>query len=706
MCRNVGKGYFLLKGDDKDTLNTALMVSPFRSKWGTCMLQSWVPGFNPNNPSNLAFPTWVSLRNLPHEHQDQAVGIAEALGEVIGMETENEYAKDPRFCVNLEISKGWATSIELVTEGGILPPQIVEIDYDKLPIRCRVCLSWRHKASECKDMQKRPGRGRERPAQNQPAHQQEKGKNIVLDQDGFQQVQHRRNIRRNIFEGNRDRGQHQHWRDNIVSHPHAFGVAAPAAAHNNLKKGGRNGDSSNAERRGPAGSGIRESTIDQGEQPHAASNGAEPTGSIAPGPVEAAGRVDGNNSGTGAEKERPMQESAREKMPEEGHQQGLAGKEGAIEGPPGERQGQEQSPSGEDGPTDLPKTSRERNTSEVNRVLTGAEEGSRGRATQELNELWVPEQWTSGTSGAGRGGEEHPDFETTMNWSPTKIAGQKRGLETLEEDRESLATSNEEGSEEGEQEEEEEEEWEEECGEEAEEESLRGGREGAKEMTQDRGAVGGTTRASDGVQHRVMAPGNPEEANSDLGPTDTGNPGQRSGSPPPRPEGDAAPGRGSHRRGPGITPEKRRNKTLVSATPQQDAAPAEYYSRGGKAQRLSELETSQVDVIMETEEGTILETEVIYASRPSLMEVIPETQPITLKGGGMVYKEILASIGLDSPTPSHETRENVLGKEQGTQQINTPIRNSAASLMALGTHVFTPRQGRLWEGRNKSPLGN
>ena len=70
VCRNVGKGYFLLKGDDKDTLNTALMVSPFRSKWGTCMLQSWVPGFNPDNPSNLAFPTWVSLRNLPHEHQE------------------------------------------------------------------------------------------------------------------------------------------------------------------------------------------------------------------------------------------------------------------------------------------------------------------------------------------------------------------------------------------------------------------------------------------------------------------------------------------------------------------------------------------------------------------------------------------------------------------------------------------------------------
>ena len=51
------------------------------------------------------------------------------------MDTANESAKDPRFCINLEISKGWATSIELIIEGGILPPQTVLIDYDKLPIR-------------------------------------------------------------------------------------------------------------------------------------------------------------------------------------------------------------------------------------------------------------------------------------------------------------------------------------------------------------------------------------------------------------------------------------------------------------------------------------------------------------------------------------------------------------------------------------------
>lgn len=129
-----------MSGEDKDVLNNAMMLSPFRSKWGTCMLQSWVPGFNPDNPSNLAFLTWVSLRNLPYEHEDQAISIA-SLGEVIGIDTANEKVKDPRFCINLKINKGWLTNIELESEGGIVPPQKIMVDYDKLPIRCRVCLS-------------------------------------------------------------------------------------------------------------------------------------------------------------------------------------------------------------------------------------------------------------------------------------------------------------------------------------------------------------------------------------------------------------------------------------------------------------------------------------------------------------------------------------------------------------------------------------
>lgn len=89
-CRNVRRGYFFLVGEEKEAENNALMLSPFKSQWGTCMLQSWVLGFNPENPRNLAFLTWVLLKNLPYEHFDQAYNIAEFLGEIIGFDTSIE----------------------------------------------------------------------------------------------------------------------------------------------------------------------------------------------------------------------------------------------------------------------------------------------------------------------------------------------------------------------------------------------------------------------------------------------------------------------------------------------------------------------------------------------------------------------------------------------------------------------------------------
>ena len=198
-CMNVGKGYFFLKGEDSDALSRALMMSPHKSKWGTCMIQSWVLGFNPDNPSNLAFPTWVALRRLPFEHHDQALAIVETLGEVIGMDTTNKSARDPSFCVNLMVNKGWVTSIDLVSDDGTLPPQRVLVDYDRLPMRCKACHSWKHRVHNCNDTQKRFVKSGRRPTHTHHAFQQEEGKNIV-DEDGFQPVRNRKNTKRNIFD--------------------------------------------------------------------------------------------------------------------------------------------------------------------------------------------------------------------------------------------------------------------------------------------------------------------------------------------------------------------------------------------------------------------------------------------------------------------------------------------------------------------------
>ena len=122
------------------------------------------------------------------------------LGEVIGIDTSNKTAKDPRFCINLVVSGGWVTNIDLETEGGILPVQKVLVDYDKLPMRCKACHSWKHRMRDCKEIQKKFVRGGRKPTHPYPQHQQEKRKNIVVDEDEFQQVRHRKNTRRNIFD--------------------------------------------------------------------------------------------------------------------------------------------------------------------------------------------------------------------------------------------------------------------------------------------------------------------------------------------------------------------------------------------------------------------------------------------------------------------------------------------------------------------------
>lgn len=128
------------------------------------------------------------------------------------METSNEDNKDPRFCINLQISNAWVTNIALETENGALPAQVVEVDYDNLPMRCRICLSWKHKAKDCEVGKKKKKNTYERPNIQQipqSMHQKgrDKGKGIEIDHEGFQKVVYRdRGARRNIFDHPEERG--------------------------------------------------------------------------------------------------------------------------------------------------------------------------------------------------------------------------------------------------------------------------------------------------------------------------------------------------------------------------------------------------------------------------------------------------------------------------------------------------------------------
>ena len=94
-----------------------------------------------------------------------------------------------------------------------------------------------------------------------------------------------------------------------------------------------------------------------------------------------------------------------------------------------------------------------------------------------------------------------------------------------------------------------------------------------------------------------------------------------------------------------------------------------------------------------------------YPHPNALTEVVVETQLTTsTRAKDNICNAIMARIGLDSPTPT--PRRGGEGRNIGYDaHMEAHLINTPSSLMALGKVIGTPRQGKTWEPRNKSPLG-
>ena len=108
------------------------------------------------------------------------------------------------------------------------------------------------------------------------------------------------------------------------------------------------------------------------------------------------------------------------------------------------------------------------------------------------------------------------------------------------------------------------------------------------------------------------------------------------------------------------------------------------------------------------EEGIVYDTNPPQHGTPS--EVVCETQFYqNARNRGKFYNEIMTSIGLHSPTSLREGRIRektiIYEQETGSPRATMPIRNSAANVLVLGKHALTPRHGRIWKYKGKSPLG-
>ena len=77
--------------------------------------------------------------------------VATKVGIVPGRDPNYSMLKHPKFCVSINVEKGWTIEVELTTLTlGILSKAL--IDYDSLPIRCRFCLSTGHLIRYCNDI--------------------------------------------------------------------------------------------------------------------------------------------------------------------------------------------------------------------------------------------------------------------------------------------------------------------------------------------------------------------------------------------------------------------------------------------------------------------------------------------------------------------------------------------------------------------------
>lgn len=164
--RDLGKGFFQVLTRQPATTQKVLMYTPHRSRWGTCILQTWTTGFDSGKPSRLKVPTWVTLRGIPGEFLGVAKEIAGGLGELLGSDKRNATCADQRFCVALQAGQGWKTQLS-VTNENMGEKVIISVDYCNLPIRCRCCQSTDHLIKDCPGIKAPNSAGETQPSEDQ-----------------------------------------------------------------------------------------------------------------------------------------------------------------------------------------------------------------------------------------------------------------------------------------------------------------------------------------------------------------------------------------------------------------------------------------------------------------------------------------------------------------------------------------------------------
>lgn len=101
-------------------------------------------------------PAWITLKKVEGEFLGSARQIAAGLGEVLGGDRRNAVTEDQRFCVTLTSGAPYEQFLG-VTNPITGERSVIVVDYNHLPIRCRMCLAIDHLIKDCPVINNKPG---------------------------------------------------------------------------------------------------------------------------------------------------------------------------------------------------------------------------------------------------------------------------------------------------------------------------------------------------------------------------------------------------------------------------------------------------------------------------------------------------------------------------------------------------------------------
>jgi len=149
-----GRGYYIFLFEMKEDIDLIFRNGSYFMDSRGLYLNSWTPDFNPEMDVPNAVPVWVRLPHLPlHCWGDDLV---KAIGNVVGKYIDRCEPKDnmhacARICVEFDLGKGLPEAIRIKFDQWT---HIQQLDYKKIPFKCKVCHEYGHFTNRCSQRNK------------------------------------------------------------------------------------------------------------------------------------------------------------------------------------------------------------------------------------------------------------------------------------------------------------------------------------------------------------------------------------------------------------------------------------------------------------------------------------------------------------------------------------------------------------------------